>query len=156
VANGTCGSTVTATLHLQDGAFDLGNLTYSFQLGTTSTLTQTFSNSSAIMIPASGTGSSAGSPANPYPSNITVSGAPTTIHAATVSLNGFTHTFTSDVDVLLVSPTGRKMIIFSDVGNSTAASNINITLDDAAASLPPSATGLTAGTYQPANYGTIQ
>src|SRR6185312_12622348 len=28
----TCGSTLTATLHLQDGAADLGNVTYNFTL----------------------------------------------------------------------------------------------------------------------------
>lgn len=32
-ANGVCGSTVTASIQFQDGAIDLGNLTYTFTLG---------------------------------------------------------------------------------------------------------------------------
>jgi DNA/RNA non-specific endonuclease len=32
-AVGSCGSTITATLHLQDGAIDLGTVTYNFTLG---------------------------------------------------------------------------------------------------------------------------
>jgi hypothetical protein len=131
VANGTCGGTISATLHLQDGALDLGNVNYTFTLGTTVNSSMTFSNPAAITIPASGTGAATGSPATPYPSTITVAGAPTTISKITVTINNFNHTFPDDVDILLVSPTGRKMIIMSDAGSSTVATNLNITLDDA-------------------------
>jgi HYR domain-containing protein len=37
IVSGTCGGTVTATIHFQDGATDLGNVTYTFTLGTQST-----------------------------------------------------------------------------------------------------------------------
>jgi hypothetical protein len=37
IATGACGGTVTATIHFQDGATDLGNVTYTFTLGTQST-----------------------------------------------------------------------------------------------------------------------
>ncbi len=47
VGTGTCGSNITLTIHLQDGALDLGNVTYTFQLGTISSTTQTFSNPAA-------------------------------------------------------------------------------------------------------------
>jgi subtilisin-like proprotein convertase family protein len=110
---------------------------------------QTFSNAGAITI-------NDAAPATPYPSNITVSGAPTTITNVTVKLNGFSHTFPSDVDVLLVSPTGRKMIIFSDAGSSIDASNANITLNDAASSALPELTAILTGTYRPANYSIVQ
>ena len=40
VAQGACGSMVTATLHLQDGPNDLGNVTFTFRLGTIVTGTQ--------------------------------------------------------------------------------------------------------------------
>jgi hypothetical protein len=33
-ASGTCGSTITATIQFQDGATNLGNITYTFTLGT--------------------------------------------------------------------------------------------------------------------------
>jgi hypothetical protein len=49
-ANGTCGGNVVATLQLQDGATNLGTLTYNFTLGTvTASLTQNFD---AVVAPA--------------------------------------------------------------------------------------------------------
>ncbi len=156
VANGACGATDTATFQLQDGAQNLGTVNYPFRLGTTVSNSMTFTNATLITIPATGTGAGTGAPATPYPSTITVAGATSTISKITVTLNGFNHTFPSDVDVLLVSPTGRKMIIMSDVGNSLDAVNATITLDDAAAVVLPSGNGLVTGTYQPANFNTVQ
>jgi subtilisin-like proprotein convertase family protein len=153
VASGACGGSITATFHLQDGALDLGNVTYTFQLGTIVSNTQTFSNTAAMLIPGSGTGAVTGAPASLYPSNIVVAGAPTTISKLTMSIIGFNHTFPGDVDLLLVSPTGRKMIVMSDAGSSTVAVNLNITLDDAAVAALPNGTGIASGTFQPGNYG---
>jgi subtilisin-like proprotein convertase family protein len=155
-ANGNCGDTITLTLALQDGPNNLGNVTYTLRLGTITSTTQTFTNSSPIIIPASGTGATTGSPANPYPSNITVSGAPTTIAKLTMTINAFNHTFPDDVDLLLVSPTGRKMIVMSDCGNETIATNLTITLDDDAASVLPDDDGIASGTFKPSNYDTVQ
>ena len=76
MANGTCGDTITATLHLQDGAIDLGNVSYLFRLGGPVGTMQTFSSATPITIPATGTGAATGAPAAPYPSTINVSGAP--------------------------------------------------------------------------------
>ncbi len=141
VANGPCGGSVTATFELQDGATNHGTISYTFQLGTTSSSGQTFSNSAAITIPDSGS-------STPYPSNITVAGAPTSISAATVTLSGFSHTFPADVDILLVSPTGRKFILLSDTGSGTDAVNANVTFSDAAGGPP---TTIVTGTFRPAD-----
>jgi subtilisin-like proprotein convertase family protein len=151
-ANGTCAGNITATLHLKDGAVDLGSVTYVFQLGAPVGTMQTFSNPAAMMIPASGTGAATGAPASPYPSTITVSGAPTTITKLTMRIKNFNHSFADDVDLLLVSPSGRKMIVMSDAGGSTVATNLNITLDDDAASVLPDGAGLASGTFKPSNY----
>jgi subtilisin-like proprotein convertase family protein len=151
-ANGTCGGNITVTLHLQDGAIDLGSVAYLFQLGAPVGTTQIFSNAAPITIPASGTGAAIGAPAAPYPSSIVVSGAPTTITKLTMTIKNFTHTFPDDVDLLLVSPTGRKMIVMSDAGGSTIATNLNIILDDDATSLLPDSTGIASGTFKPSNY----
>ena len=61
-----------------------------------------------------------------------MAGAPPTISKITVTLTSFNHTFPDDVDMLLVSPTGRKMIIMSDTIGGQPDVNVNITLDDGA------------------------
>src|SRR5678815_1492773 len=107
--------------------------------------TQSFTNATAITIPDSGSGS-------PYPSSINVSGTTGTIANVTVTLNGFNHSWASDVDMLLVGPGGQKILILSDVGDGFSPSNLTLTLSDAAASSLPSSGAFTSGTYKPTDY----
>lgn len=67
----------------------------------------------------------------------------------TVSLT-YSHTFPDDIDMLLVSPMGQKVVIMSDVGGSTDVNNVAVTLDDAAASALPDSTQIVRNfqTYQ--------
>ena len=52
-ASGVCGDTITATLHLQDGALDLGPVTYNFTLGvTTIAFAQNFDGVTSPTLPA--------------------------------------------------------------------------------------------------------
>ncbi len=142
VANGPCGGTVTATFQLQDGMTSLGTVSYTFQLGTTVVGSPvTFSNTAAITIPDVGS-------STPYPSTINVSGVSSAIANVTVTLTGFSHTFPGDVDLLLVSPTGRKFIVLSDTGGGTDAVNANVTFSDAAAGPPAT---IVTGTFRPAD-----
>jgi subtilisin-like proprotein convertase family protein len=151
-----CGDVITATLDLQDGATNLGTVTYNFTTGTIVTNSQTFSNSTPILIPAGQPAATSGISA-PYPSTILVSGAPTTISGVTVTFSTLNHTFPDDVDVLLVSPTNRKMIIMSDAGGTNDWSGVtSITLSDAAAAPLSDTAANLAGTYKPANYDTVQ
>jgi subtilisin-like proprotein convertase family protein len=149
-ANGSCGGTITATLQLQDGATNLGTVTFTIGLGATASTTTTFSNTAAILIP--GTGDSG--PANPYPSTINVSGVTETVSKVTATLNTMNHTFPDDIDVLLVGPGGQKLLLMSDVGGSGDIVNITLTFDDAAASLVPDAGPAVSGTFRPSNIGT--
>ena len=155
-ATGVCGGSVNGTIHLQDGAIDLGNVTFTFQLGTTSTTTTTYSSPGLITIPASGTGATTGAPAAPYPATIAVAGAPSSISALTTTVAGLAHTFPDDIDILLVSPSGRAMIVMSDAGQGDDVTGVDITLDDGAATAIPDAATLVTGTYRPGNYGTVQ
>jgi hypothetical protein len=121
-----------------------------------------FTNATAITItdcpdpcPASGQAASL------YPSPVVVSGEVGVIQRVSVTINGFSHAFPADVDFLLESPSGRKVVLMSDFGaGSPGVSNINVTLDDyAARPIPSTVTGNTGvpfvtGTYRPANSGT--
>src|SRR5262249_46360536 len=82
----------------------------------------TFDNT-PITIPATGTGSTAGDAASPYPASINVSGQTTKIGGVIVTLNSVSHTVPGDIDILLVGPGGVNVVLMSDVGGSTQASN---------------------------------
>lgn len=85
----------------------------------------------------------------PYGTVINVTGATGVISNLKVSLTGFSHTRPQDVDVLLVSPDGRGVVVMSDVGGSTAATGANLTFDDAAAG--PISGAVVSGTFRPSD-----
>jgi subtilisin-like proprotein convertase family protein len=89
--------------------------------------------------------------ASPYPSTINVTGQTGVISDITVSLTGFNHTFAQDVSVLLVGPTGQKMILFAQVSDGSAAEAVDLTFDDAAPGYLPIDTAIESGTYKPTN-----
>ena len=121
--------------------------------GGTVTAPQTFSNATSISIPAGAPATTSGN-AGPYPSAITVSGLPTTgVTVKSVGLNGFSHTWPNDVDVVLVSPTGVPVIIMSDCGGGTGSvtTNQNFVFDDNAVNSMGTAGALVSGTYKCTN-----
>lgn len=147
---GFCGGDLMATLALQDGATNLGTVTFTIRVGATVSATSSFSNPTSIIIPATGTGATTGAPSNPYPATVSVSGISGTVSKVTVDLFNFNHTFPGDVDVLLVGPGGQKLLLMSDVGGGTDAVNANLTFDDAAAAIGAT---VVSGTFRPTNIG---
>ena len=139
-ASGANGGVVVATLQLQDGANNLGTVTFTFSLPATTS----FSNSAAITIPGQGS-------ASPYPSSIVVSGVTGLVTKAVVTLHGVAHGFPDDVDILLVSPTGQRVVLMSDAGGGHAITNRSLTFDDAGGPLPDTAT-IFSGTFAPTDY----
>ena len=107
-----------------------------------------FSNPNPISIPSSGTEGIA----NPYASTINVSGLSGTITDVNITINGLYHTFPDDLDMLLVSPNGQKVIFMSDAGGPHDVNNFTITFDDEALSFPSNGNSLTAGLFKPVNY----
>ena len=105
----------------------------------------TFSNTNSISIPDSGA-------SNPYPSIINVSGISGSLTKLTVTLNNLNHTYSDDIDVLLVSPTGAKSILMSDVGSSTGLTDVTLTFDATATSSLSDFDGISSGTYRPTNF----
>lgn len=80
---------------------------------------RTFSNTTSINIPNSGA-------ASPYPSTISVNGISGTVSKLTVRINSLTHSLKSDLDIMLVGPTGQSIILMSDVSPGLSS----ITFDD--------------------------
>jgi len=90
--------------------------------------------------------------ATPYPSAITVSGLTgEVITNLTVTLNGFSHSFPSDVNIILVGPQGQMALLMSNVGGQEAdpVTGLTITLDDQAAAELPLLDPLYSGTFRP-------
>jgi hypothetical protein len=103
--------------------------------------TATFSNPTPIFIPAAGPGA-------PYPSTIAAAGLPGTLTDVTVTLHGFGHTDGQDVDALVVSPGGQKVLVLSD-SCSGAVAAADITFSGAAAAPLPALAPCPTGTYLP-------
>ncbi len=103
---------------------------------------QNFTNPAPITINSTGS--------TPYPSNLAVTGLPTTgVTVETVTLNALSHTWSDDVDILLQSPTGQNVILMSDVGGAGIVTNATYTFRDGAATMGTTANP--TGTYSPTN-----
>ena len=108
-------------------------------------MTNSFANSASLTIPGSG-------PASSYPSTINVSGLAGNIIGMTAKLTSLSHTYPSDVQVLLVSPGGQTVLLMSDAGSGLPISNVTLTFDDAAGSNLPALAQIASGTYKPTDY----
>jgi hypothetical protein len=87
---------------------------------------QTFSNTGIITI-------NDNQAANPYPSVITISGLDPTLtyQLSSVLLRNVSHTFTSDIDVLLVGPSGAQTLLMSDNFGDLILNDVNLQFSDA-------------------------
>jgi subtilisin-like proprotein convertase family protein len=96
------------------------------------------------------------STATPYPSTIAASGLPTSIPvtpgSVQVTLNSYSHTFSDDVAMVLVGPTGAALLIQDGAGDDPDMVNVTYTLSDTGATVLPGTTAWTAGTYKPSTY----
>lgn len=134
--------TATIAVTVSDGG---SSATETFVVTVSEVLAQSFSNTTPIAIANVGG-------ATPYPSTIEVSNLAGRIIEVTVNLNGFAHAWPADVDVLLVGPSGQKIVVMSDVGGGTAVSGVELTLSDAATDYLPETTPLVSGTFKPTDF----
>lgn len=86
---------------------------------------QLFTNPSSISIPGSGL-------ASPYPSEIAVGGTTGPITDMTVTLHRFGHTWPNDVDIVLVSPSGKSVVLMSDACGSADIEDFTWVFSDSA------------------------
>lgn len=129
----------------------------------------TFSNTTPIVVPrpappAGCPGNCPFDQANPYPSNIVVSGITGTVTDVNVTLNDLTYgrldpatneeeSGPGHVDIMLVAPSGATTMLMSDAcGNgdfNRIATPIDLTFDDQAAETLPADAPCQTGTYHP-------
>jgi subtilisin-like proprotein convertase family protein len=143
VREGNPTATFTVTLSQAPSAPVTVNYATANNTAVSTTLDTTFTNSAVINLPDA-------VPASPYPATINIASVPGPITKVQARLNGFTHTFPSDLDILLQGPGGQTVVLMSDVGGGTDVSAINLTFSDTGA-VPPSA--LVTGTYRPTDLG---
>jgi subtilisin-like proprotein convertase family protein len=111
-----------------------------------------FTNLTGVTIPGGSPATTTGIGA-PYPSSLTVAGLPAQSIVKSVTINGVSHTFPDDIDIILRSPSGATVILMSDVGGTNDPVNFNYIFTDGAAAMSD-AGAIPAGTYSPTNIGT--
>jgi len=108
---------------------------------------QTFTNPAPITIPNVGTGT-------PYPSNLVVSGLRTTgASVDSVKINGMSHTWSSDIAILLQSPNApvQNTVLMAGVGGANVLTNVTYTFVDGAPALGAGVNP--TGQYRPTSVG---
>jgi hypothetical protein len=113
----------------------------------TRVVTRTFTSVVSITIP-----NTPAAPASPYPSTIQVGGFNQgRILKVQATLIGLSHTRPLNLDILLVGPGNKGVILMSDVGEFEPITGITLTFDQDAPGVPIAP--LTSGVFQPLNDG---
>jgi subtilisin-like proprotein convertase family protein len=91
--------------------------------------------------------------ATPYPATINISGFTAGIGDLNVTVTGLSHTFPTDIGILLVGPGGQTVVLMNNTGGINPISNVNLTFDDEAATGVPNPIfgSLASGSYRPTN-----
>ena len=144
-AVGTNSQQIVATFLLTNGVTGLGTALFTYTLGSWTTV---FYNTNAIII-------NAAAPGSPYPSSITVSNLGGLLIKATVTLTNMSHTSSSAINTLLVSPNQNDTLFMSHAGDGQI-NHVTLIFDDAATNSLPNNNGqviITNGVYKPTRYG---
>ncbi|MGA1870349.1 MAG: DUF2341 domain-containing protein [bacterium] len=86
--------------------------------------------------------------AAPYPSTITVPAMAGAVTKVTVTIEGLSHTYPDDIDMLLVGPGNQRVMLMSDMGGGVDIVNFTLTFDDSAVDDIPG-NSIASGTYKP-------
>jgi subtilisin-like proprotein convertase family protein len=88
-----------------------------------------------------------------YPSLIQVSGLSGVVSHVSVTLSNLSHAYPDDLDILLVAPGGRSVMLMSDAGGSSSTfQHITLVLDDDASASLADGGPIASGTYKPSDY----
>lgn len=106
---------------------------------------QVFVNNAPILIPADETSG----PADVFPSSINVSGVGTSLTGITLDIFGYSHEFSPDVQILVESPQGTRVLLMGLGSGGFPQPSVNLTFDDAASGFLPFQQTITSGSYKP-------
>jgi uncharacterized repeat protein (TIGR01451 family) len=152
ISSGTNGGDILAVLQLQDGANNLGTVTFTFVMP----VVQTFWNTNFISIPNQKYIPDPDSgPANPYPSAIVVSNVNGDVSTVTVTVSNLIHSYPNDIGMLLVGPTGANCVLMSaaaQYSTMTVPATITFNQNTNLPVLPAEGGEIVSGSYQPADY----
>ena len=112
---------------------------------------RSFLNDNIIRIPADQLSGGTFGQAGPYPSKIRITGFKR-VTDVNVTFRSVNHTHPDDIDVLLVGPTGRDAILWSDAGGTNSIVGVTLTLDDEAEVFLPDSGQISAQRYMTSNY----
>lgn len=149
--NGTDPNGTWSLYVVDDLGVDMGVISNGWSLTITTAMSSatTFSNGAVIHA-----GDGARGRASAYPSTIVSSGLTGAITDVNVTLTGLNHLNPDDLDILLVGPSGKRILLLSDAGGTTDVVTANVTFDDSAAAVVPDAGPLVTATVRPTNFGT--
>ncbi|MFN0278168.1 MAG: Calx-beta domain-containing protein [Pyrinomonadaceae bacterium] len=96
--------------------------------------------------------SNAGADGSPYPSNIAVSGAPSSIESMRITLYDYQSLFSDDTDFLLIGPDGQNVILMADAGGNNLSSAVTLNFRDTASAVVPDNGPLITGDFEPTSW----
>ena len=140
---GQTGSAII-TVKVSDGANE-GSTQFGLTVNPPPSGTARFINSSGMSIPPGGM-------ADVYPSQIDVSGMNGSVTGLALAIDRFSHASIQDVNMLLVSPQGQGVIVFSHVSGTRPESNVRVYLTDSSAYYLPPTFFLWSEPLKPAGY----
>jgi len=142
-AAATNGQRIMATFSLKDGTrTNFESVSFSFDVGQH---VVTGTNDTQIVI-------NDNSDASPYPSVITMSGVSGVVNGVSITLSNFTHSYPSDVSVMLTGPDNRKALLMSKCGGGVSVQNTMLTFSDSANTVLSGSSKIVSGTNQPSIY----
>ncbi len=106
------------------------------------------SNATPIAVPGVPSGA-----ADVYPSVINVTDGTTSLSAISVTLSGVNHAFFTDLQAVLVAPSGQAVLLFAGAAGNGDALNATLTFSSSAVTtLPSTNANVVTGVYAPSNF----
>lgn len=96
-----------------------------------------------------------GTLSTPYPSTITVSGAPSVIGSIRITVYDYGGSFPDDTDFLLIGPQGQNIVLLADAGGSAQGGPVTLNFSDAAGAVVSDIGPLFTGDFEPTSYRNV-